>query len=240
MLGDIKRSKSITFMQQCFSEALGTFMLVFAVGVTQGDPLSVAPTLWAAMIATGFISGAQFNPAVSIAVMVHAILSKAHDLKNKVIMSIIFIIIQLSFGLFGAYIAYFVINTDYKPLMYFDVSNDYLSGEAFLAEVFFTTVLAGCAVTAGNFTKSNILAGGIVATTVSAGDFSIGKYSGGCFNPAVGFGVNMIKKAIDGGSSHRVWLYLLAPSFGGVLAGVFSTFFLHYKKDVNQMRKAFY
>ena len=60
----------------------------------------------------------------------------------------------------------------------------------------------------GNYTKSNILAGGAVAITVSAGDFAVGKYSGGVFNPAVAFGINMTNYAINQHSTHRLWLYL--------------------------------
>lgn len=226
--------------QKILCEAIGTFILVFSVGVTQGDPTSVAPALWGAMIATGFISGGQFNPAVSIAVIFHSILMGKHNIFHTVLSSCLYIVVQMSFGLLGAYIAYFVINTGQKDMAFFDVASGYSIGEGFLAEFFFTTVLTGLAIIGGHFTNSNILAGGLVATTVTAGDFSVGSYTGGCFNPAVGFGTNMIYYAIKGDSTHKVWLYILAPSLGGVLGACIATFFIKAKKDTDELRKIYY
>lgn len=240
MFSEIEKSPSIKLSQQLLAEAFGTFMLVFSVGVTQGNALSVAPALWAAMIATGFVSGAQFNPAVSIAVSVNAILSRSLDLKYRLFLSALYIPLQLLFGLFGAYAAYIVIDSTIIEITYFDVSIGTKVSQAFVGELFFTTVLTTCAVIGGNFTKSNILVGGAVAVTVSAGDFAVGSYSGGCFNPAVGFGTNMIYYAIKGNTTHRVWLYLVAPGLGGVLGGCFATFFSSFKKDLHEMRKTYY
>ena len=222
------------------AEYCGTFILVFSVGVTQGDPTSVAPALWGAMLATGFISGAQFNPAVSVAVFIHAMLSRAPNLPRKFFMTILYITVQMSTGLFAAYMAYKVINTDVKKIAFFDVASGYTNGEGFLAEFMFTTVLTGLAIIGGNFTKSNILAGGLVAVCVSAGDFSVGSYTGGCFNPAVGFGINMVEYAVKGNTTHNVWLYIVAPTCGGVAGGILSSLFMAGRKENDELRKLHY
>ena len=240
MLQKLKRTPKVELFQAIGAEAFGTFILVFSVGVTQGNPTSVAPALWAAMIATGFVSGGQFNPAVSVAVVIHALLSASKDLMKKIVLSAIFIVVQVAFGFFGAYFAYLVINTNERTMAFFDVSSGYTDGEAFVCELFFTTVLTGCAIIGGHYTNSNILVGGLVATTVSAGDYSVGRYSGGCFNPAVGFGINMMHYAIKGGTSHNVWLYITAPTLGGVLGGSFATFFIYNKKDLKELRNVYY
>ena len=240
MLGNVTKSSTITLRQKLVAETFGTFILVFSVSVTQGNPLSVAPALWAAMISTGFISGGQFNPAVSIAVIVNSLLSKAPDFGKTLILSLIFIFIQFGSGLLAAYIGYLVINTNDKNIAFFDVTDTYKVSQAFLAELFFTTVLTGSAVIGGKYTNSNILAGGIVATTVSAGDYSVGEYTGGCFNPAVGFGTNMIYYFVNGGTTHRVWLYIVAPSLGGVLGGSIATFFILNGKSLENLRKVYY
>ena len=240
MLQNIKSSPGLSFFQKLLAEAFGTFILVYSAGVTQGDATSVAPALWAAMIATGFVSGAQFNPAVSIAVTINTALTRPRELSERLRLSIWYILVQLEFAYLGAYVAYLTINSNDKQLLYFDVSEGYKVGQAFVAEMFFTTVLAGCAVIGGHYTNSNILVGGLVATVVSAGDFAIGRYTGGVFNPAVGFGINMIYYTIKGNSTHRVWLYIIAPSVGGVLAGLITTFFIIFKKSTEELRKTYY
>jgi aquaporin Z len=50
-------------------EALGTFFLCLAVGLTQGPlaPLEVGAVLLALIYAGGFVSGAHYNPAVTLA-----------------------------------------------------------------------------------------------------------------------------------------------------------------------------
>lgn len=239
MLRHLDKTPTILLSQKILAEIYGTFILVFSVGVTQGDATSVAPALWAAMISTGFVSGAQFNPAVSIAVCVNALITKAEDLNKKLYTSAIFIFIQMATGMLASYLAYLVVNTDYKRVAYFDATAGYSLGEIFLAEMFFTTVLTGCALVSGHVTDSNILAGGVVAVTVSAADFAVGNYSGGCFNPAVGYGINLIYYLVEV-TPHNIWLYIIAPSVGGVLGGIFSTFFIHYKKDLSELRKKYY
>lgn len=240
MLANIEKSPSLVFFQKLFAEACGTFVLVFSVGVTQGDPTSVAPALWAAMLGTGFISGAQFNPAVSIAVMVNAILSKAENLVTTILTMLCYIAVQMVTALFAADMAYHVVNSNDWRVAYFDVASGYKDSEGFLAECFYTMILTGVAVIGGTLTKSTILHVGLVATTVSAGDFAVGKYTGGCFNPAVGFGINVIHKIVKGGSYHKTWLYIVAPGVGGVLGGAIATFFIKFGKTQEKMRKLQY
>lgn len=63
-----------------FSEALGTFMLTFAVGTAltskvEYGPFLVGAALFGAMGLTGFVSGAMFNPAMTIGVFLSKFLS---------------------------------------------------------------------------------------------------------------------------------------------------------------------
>jgi aquaporin Z len=240
MLKNIEQSPHLNLIQKLLAETLGTFILVFSVGVTQSNPTSVAASLWGAMLATGFISGAQFNPAVSLAVFVHATLSRAPNLPRKLQMSLIYMVFQMAAGLFGGYMAYKVINTNDKELAYFTIKGGITDGQGFLAEFFFTTMLTGCAVIGANFTKSNILAGGVVATTVMAGGFAVGPYTGGCFNPAVGFGINIIHYAVHQHTTHKVWLFMLAPAVGGIAGGTFASLFMMFRKDMHEQRKKQY
>merc|ERR1719453_2830612 len=68
---------SVTMVKKCFSEFLGTFVLVITVGLNvlsapkdAGPPaaaLSIAASLLVMIYALGAVSGANFNPAVTTA-----------------------------------------------------------------------------------------------------------------------------------------------------------------------------
>lgn len=237
ILSKFDKSPAIELLQQILAEFCGTFILVFSVGVTQGGPLSVAPALWSVMLATGFVSGAQFNPAVTLAVLTNAILTKAPNLLQKLMISLVFITVQMLTSIVAADMAYLVIDSNDKNIALFDTATGIKNSEAFLAEAFFTAVLTGVAVIGGTLTKSTILHTGLVATTVSAGDYAVGAYTGGCFNPAVGFGINLMHRIAKGGSYHKMWLYIVAPAVGGVIGGIFATFFRKMNKSQKDLRK---
>lgn len=240
ILARFEKTPGVEMVQKILAEFCGTFILVFSVGITQGGPDSVAPALWAAMLATGYISGGQFNPAVSIAVLVNQILTRSSDLKDKFFTCLIYILVQLASSIVAAGVAYLVIDTNDKRMAYFDLANGITDAEGFLAEAFYTTILTGVAVIGGTLTKSTILVGGLVSTTVSAGDYAVGNYTGGCFNPAVGFGINLMHRFAKGGSYHRILLYIFAPAVGGVIGGTFATIFSKMNKEVKDLRKEFY
>lgn len=240
MLSQFDKTPGVEMVQKILAEFCGTFILVFSVGITQGGPNSVAPALWAAMLGTGYISGGQFNPAVSIAVLINKILTRTPNFIEHLFTCIIYILVQLASSIVAAGVAYLVIDTNDKRMAYFDTASGITDAEGFLAEAFYTTVLTGVAVIGGTLTKSSILVGGLVATTVSAGDHAVGNYTGGCFNPAVGFGINIMHRFAKGGSYHRILLYIFAPAVGGVIGGTFATIFIKMNKDIKDLRKEFY
>ncbi len=64
-----------------------------------------------------------------------------------------------------------------------------------------------------------------------------GNISGGCLNPAVGFAQNFVRLIVTGNVNEckSLWIYLVGPSLGGVLAAYvygnfFKTFFYHKNK----------
>ena len=59
-----------------FAELVGTFILLFAVGVSGGEPFAVGGSLLCGMVVTGFVSGAQFNPAITLGIIVFRFLDK--------------------------------------------------------------------------------------------------------------------------------------------------------------------
>ena len=51
------------------AELYGTFVLTFAVCTAFGYPFAVGPALFVAIVSSGMISGAHFNPAVTTSIM---------------------------------------------------------------------------------------------------------------------------------------------------------------------------
>jgi glycerol uptake facilitator-like aquaporin len=50
--------------------------------------------------------------------------------------------------------------------------------------------------------------------------FAGGSISGGAFNPAVGLGPTILHAVLGGGTFQHLWLYLVGPLLGGVLAAM--------------------
>src|SRR6185436_1967875 len=57
-------------MKKYITEFIGTLFLVLAVGLSDGNPLAIGATLMVMVYAGGHISGAHYNPAVTLAVYV--------------------------------------------------------------------------------------------------------------------------------------------------------------------------
>lgn len=207
-------------IRRLLAEAAGTFLLTFAVGACNSEPFAVGGSLWAAMIFTGFASGAQFNPAVSVALIIYRSLSKTLT-RDGLVELLLNILIQVIFALLGALLAGSIV----KYVSYFDVAEGFRVSEAFFAEMMYTIVLTGDAIMVGHITKSNLIGGGVVAMSVAAGNWSIGKITGGCFNPAVGFAINVTNYGINGDHFRITWLYIIAPLIGGIIGSLLAFVF---------------
>ena len=53
-----------------------------------------------------------------------------------------------------------------------------------------------------------------------AAAYAGGGVSGGAFNPAVGIGPTIVNAVVGGGSFANVWLYIVGPLAGAVLAAL--------------------
>jgi len=191
------------------SEFLGTFMLVCTVSlnVLANSPsaaFSIAASLMCMIYALGDISGANFNPAVSI-----AILASGNSTSSD---CILYILMQLLGGIVGNLTAF----TVYGKAPTFAPSAD--TRAIAVAEAMFTFVLCYvvlCVAVAPK-TKSKTMFGFAIGACVTVGGNAVGSISGGHFNPAVtmGFasGYEVFPKS---GALLSYWLYQVA---GGALA----------------------
>ena len=193
-------------------ELIGTFFLMFAVSVSvlsggTFTPLAAGATLMVMVYAGGHISGAHYNPAVTMAVLVRGRIS-GRDAVGYWIVQVV-----------GAVIAGALARAIVNPAR---VTTLTLAGHqmtaAALVELFITFALAYVVlnVATSKDHPNNGFYGLAIGFTVVAGAFAVGGISGGVFNPAVALGG--ATAGIFAGST--IWVYLLAELVAGALAGV--------------------
>jgi len=175
-------------VEKYVAEFVGTFMLVFSVGcnVLTGQAVwgvtSIACTLMVSIYALGGVSGANFNPAVSLA------LGIAKKLEWKDVG--IYIVVQLAAGVAAgfAYAAFFKNVFDLQP------SPGYGFFQTLLAEFLYTFMLCfvvlNVAASKAHAGKNQFY-GLAIGFVVIAGGYGAGHISGGCFNPAVAWGIDI-------------------------------------------------
>src|SRR5437762_9753016 len=175
-------------MKKYIAEFIGAFFLVLTIGCTviPGAPGVIAPlaigaALMVMVFAGGHISGAHFNPAVTLAVFVRG-RCPARDV-------VPYWIAQIAAATAAAVVAVFLVGKSGTPM---EITN---IPQALTAEFLFTFALAyvvlNCATAKG--TLDNSFYGLAIGFTVLAGVFAVGAISGGAFNPAVAIGAAALK-----------------------------------------------
>ena len=200
-----------TLTRKLTVEFIGTFFLMFTVGMamaTAGSlaPLAIGAVLMVMVFAGGHISGAHYNPAVSTAALVRGKLT-AQEYFPYIATQIVAAIIA---GLL-------VRALDYAPASAAAVAG---TGKMLIVEFLFTFALAYVVLNAATAkdTEGNSFFGLAIGFTVAAGAFAVGSVSGAAFNPAVAFGASVLGLF----AWSHIWIYLLAQLVGGaVAAGAF-------------------
>ncbi|MFG1683876.1 MIP/aquaporin family protein [Nonomuraea sp. NPDC049269] len=198
-------------MRSYITEFIGTFFLVFTVGATVLTKTPLAPVAIGAILmvmvyAGGHISGAHYNPAVTLAVLLRGRISRAD--------AVAYWIAQVAGGVIAALTASYVIEPG-------SVSALSPSGRglwvALLAEALFTFALAYVVLNAATSSDhpGNSFYGLAIGFTVMAGAFAVGGISGGAFNPAVAIGAASMGLF----AWSKIWIWLLADLAGGAIAG---------------------
>ena len=196
-----------------FAEFIGTFLLTLGVSLSAGQPLAVGGSLFLGMVITGFRSGAQFNPAVTLSILVKTLLDG--KLTTSVLLTLLLNIpSQIAGGLTAGFLAWAVSDSTF----YFKITNDFKLGQAFLSEMMFTMLLCLNVHQAGKAKKGLMLEGGLIAMTLATCAFTIGHITRNCVNPAVELGLGVSHYADKDSGMTKTWLYILAPICGGTIA----------------------
>eukprot|EP00360_Condylostoma_magnum_P000607 CAMPEP_0168316870 /NCGR_PEP_ID=MMETSP0210-20121227/20147_1 /TAXON_ID=40633 /ORGANISM="Condylostoma magnum, Strain COL2" /LENGTH=206 /DNA_ID=CAMNT_0008306407 /DNA_START=14 /DNA_END=634 /DNA_ORIENTATION=+ len=189
-----------------------------AVGITGGAALSVAAILFVTMAATSMISGGHFNPAITLGVMVRDFLDCKFDLTD-ILVRVVYIILQIVGGIVGALLAWAIRNST----MYLHYDDDNVdSGQAFLGELVFTTLLVWVFLSSKKyFLHTPLLYMLVVATAQYAGIQIVSGVSSGFMNFAISLGIKVVDAGEhDSDDLDDIWIYLLGFLFGGALGAV--------------------
>lgn len=196
-------------MNKYLTEFIGTFFLVLTIGCTviPGRPGVIAPlaigaALMVMIFAGGHVSGAHYNPAVTLAVFLRG-RCDAKDVAP-------YMVAQVAAGIVAALIATFLMGAG-TP---FEIKN---VPAALVAEFLFTFALAYVVLNTATAkgTSGNSFYGLAIGMTVMAGAFAVGGIGGGVFNPAVAVGAAVMKIV----NVSDIWIHVVADFAGGAVAG---------------------
>jgi aquaporin Z len=198
-------------MNRYIAEFIGTFFLVLTIGCTvlaggKGiiPPLAIGSALMVMVYAAGHLSGAHFNPAVTLAVWIRG-RCKTADVGP-------YIAAQVAGAALAAVTTAFL-----RPDAVVDVMVPNVP-RALVAEALFTFALAYVVlnVATAKANAGNSFYGLAIGFTVLTGAFAVGDISGGAFNPAVAVGITMMGLS----AWSNIWIYLVACFGGAAAAGV--------------------
>lgn len=196
-------------MNRYVVEFTGTFFLVLTIGSVVIEPgaglfapVAIGAVLAAMIYAGGHISGAHYNPAVTVAVWMRGKIGSGEIVP--------YMVAQTAGGVIGAAASLFLKgNPELSPM-------DVPLVPALLAELLFTFALCFVIleVATSKRTEGNSYYGLAIGFTVMAGAYAVGGVSGGVFNPAVAAGITVVGLSAPAG----IWVYLVSNFAGGILA----------------------
>jgi aquaporin Z len=197
-------------MKKYVVEFIGTFFLVFTVGVAVRSsaplaPIAIGSILMVMIFAGGHISGGHFNPAVTLAAFLRGRCDKGDVVP--------YWIAQFLAALAAALVVNLVLNgrVTGNAVLHPTVAS-------FIVEFLFTFALCWVVlnVATAKSTMGNSFYGLAIGFTVLVGAITVGGISGGAFNPAVGLGVWTMGLE----SMRQFCIYLVSEAAGAIVAAV--------------------
>ena len=193
-------------MRNYLVEFIGTFFLVLVIGLTSINPgtgviapLAIGAVLMVMIYAGGHLSGAHYNPAVTIAAWIRG------KCPSKDVLPYI-----ASQGLAGI-IAATIVTFLKQPTSVSEAS--LATFPALVTEFLFTFALVYVVLntTTSKQTEGNSYYGLAIGFTIMVGAFAGGPISGGVYTPAVAIGISTMGLS----AWNNLWIYLLGTIAGG-------------------------
>ncbi len=198
-------------MNKYLVEFIGTFFLVLTIGLVVLEPgagamapIAIGSVLMVMVYAGGHVSGAHYNPAVTLAVWMRGRCPMEDVLP--------YMVAQLLGSAAAAAVVLFMKSN--PPVQ--AANPDIL--RALLAEFLFTFALCFVTLTVATAKKTsgNSYFGLAIGFTVLAGAYAVGAVSGGAFNPAVALGITVLGLSSIG----HIWIFLVGNFAGGAVAAL--------------------
>lgn len=199
-------------MMKYIYEFIGTFFLVFTVGMTVLEPhgagimapLAIGTVLAVMVYAGGHVSGGHYNPAVSFSVFLRGKLT-GKDLG-------LYWLAQLAASVLAACLTIYYKGYPSGATLHLDAA------KALIVEFLFTFALCYVVlnVATAKETKGNSYFGLAIGFTVLVGAYAGGAISGAAFNPAVALGITVMHISFWS----NLWIFILANLLGGLCAAL--------------------
>ena len=203
-------------MGSYLTEFVGTFFLVLIIGLASLSgsalaPVAVGAGLMALVYMGGPISGAHYNPAITISLTLRG-RCRPRDV-------VPYWLAQFGGALLASATVYGVRLETFSPQLGAGVS----AWSGLAAEFLFTFSLALVVLSVGTVerTKGNAYYGLAIGAIVMSGAIAVGPVSGAAFNPAVGLGPTVVRSALGEGTGSELWIYFVGPIAGALGANLF-------------------
>merc|ERR1719311_282553 len=220
MTVDSRKDTEPTLMKKGISEFLGTFFLVLTVflNVSMLSPaggLSIAASLMCMIYALGGVSGANFNPAVTLALLITGKGGMSASLAP------VYMGMQLLGGFAAALTSIAITGTKLSLL-----PPAFGFTSALIGELFFTFVLCFTVLNVACTTQAEKLMGGgpseqiygwAIGFCIMVGAGASGNVSGAALNPAVALPIDVLAK--DGFTAHSLGYTAVEFLAAGLAAG---------------------
>jgi aquaporin Z len=200
-------------MRTYLTEFIGIFFLVLTIGLTviaetPFAPLAIGASLMVMVFMGGHVSGAHYNPAVSVALAMRKKLPWSEVLP--------YVAAQLT----GAVAAALTVHGILGQTFTLAPANGISPVKAVVVEALYTFALALVVLNVATIqkTKGNSFYGLAIGFTIVVAAFAGGPLSGGAFNPAVGFGPILVHSLLADGTLGHLWIYVVGPLIGAVAA----------------------
>ncbi len=198
-------------MKKYLMEMIGTFFLVFTIGMSVlagGNgvipPLAIGSVLMVMVYAGGHISGAHYNPAITLGVWIRG------KCETKDVLP--YMLFQMIGAALAAVLVRYVMPAGQPHPGSFPLLPELIAEFLFTFALVF--VVLNTATSQDN--AGNSFYGLAIGFTVLAGAFAVGAVTPAAFNPSVALGISMM--GISAWS--KIWVFWVAELLGGSLAGV--------------------
>lgn len=213
-----------------FAEFLGTFILaasiefitVYDLGSQSNSLFAILAGFFIAITLTREISGGHINPGVTMTVYLS---EQDPTVKNEIATSLwMYIVAQGAGALSASLLGLLIYNENIFNLA---PSNKTLPFETFLLEILGSTIFYSVILIQGDkdakLHNDKTVSTLVITAGLAAGIAVSGNISGGCLNPALGFGFNFGRLLTTGKieDCKNLWAYILGPLAGSYFASFF-------------------